>query len=683
MYQRSTKGASKQRRDLINVEINEIKDLLPVNESTRKRLSQLQVMALCNSYINKANCFQNSIFNVEWDQSTEFSKFFDFSEALPGFIITITLDGKLLYISENVTEYLGHSMVELMTQADSVYDLIDRTDHHVIREFLQSSKVVKCDNVKVRSSDELDFMCRMNLGQLFRRNNVFDRQKVMKIHGKVVWPQGSLTLTEPIFVGRVTPVLGCLSSEQLSAVPDTMMFYTIHSMDLKFISIENNGEFHLGYNQEELVNKSWYQLTHPDNTAELSDKHMQLVQKGLDTSKSLVMKVQTKSGQFVWMHVLMRFASLPYASLGSESLAQEIICVNHIIDEQQAFDTINHLKMEERFCTGMQRVFDPSLVAHRETCVPTVVIEEDLMEEMMSEDKRVNCNHEELMQRIREKAQWKQNKKFKVSDIASPTGYIKYDDYTLGQRNSLVNQGYLVNSLHGGFGGKKCMADMKKDFKNDYHGGLSPFTPSSVEDNSNGLDCASLTYTAPTPELIKYTPYTPPYSPSGSSYMEESTSITGHQDDVSLFEGSLPGAKKQETLKRKREESLSDDLPELDHCLVEHILQGVECLNPSNISLLPSSVNISAPPQRFHNVAVNNSGFLSAAQFQQMQANQKYIRSGAVKSVPHQGNMCDSLSGGLVDFLYGEEAGLMDLMRASDLFESLESPCTGLALHSF
>nr|CAH0108015.1 unnamed protein product [Daphnia galeata] len=43
---KSTKGASKLRRDLINTEIGHLRDLLPLPASTRQRLSQLQLMAL-------------------------------------------------------------------------------------------------------------------------------------------------------------------------------------------------------------------------------------------------------------------------------------------------------------------------------------------------------------------------------------------------------------------------------------------------------------------------------------------------------------------------------------------------------------------------------------------------------------------------------------------------------------
>ena len=54
---KSTKGASKMRRDLINSEIANLRDLLPLPSSTRQRLSQLQLMALVLVYVRKSNYF--------------------------------------------------------------------------------------------------------------------------------------------------------------------------------------------------------------------------------------------------------------------------------------------------------------------------------------------------------------------------------------------------------------------------------------------------------------------------------------------------------------------------------------------------------------------------------------------------------------------------------------------------
>lgn len=56
---KSTKGASKQRRDQINAEIAQLRELLPLPVSTRQRLSQLQLMALVLVYVRKSNYFCN------------------------------------------------------------------------------------------------------------------------------------------------------------------------------------------------------------------------------------------------------------------------------------------------------------------------------------------------------------------------------------------------------------------------------------------------------------------------------------------------------------------------------------------------------------------------------------------------------------------------------------------------
>ena len=61
---KSTKGASKLRRDLINTEIANLRDLLPLPSSTRQRLSQLQLMALVCVYVRKANYFQNGEYTL-------------------------------------------------------------------------------------------------------------------------------------------------------------------------------------------------------------------------------------------------------------------------------------------------------------------------------------------------------------------------------------------------------------------------------------------------------------------------------------------------------------------------------------------------------------------------------------------------------------------------------------------
>ena len=59
------KGASKMRRDMINGEIANLRDLLPLPSSTRQRLSQLQLMALVCVYVRKSNYFSEGIYSFK------------------------------------------------------------------------------------------------------------------------------------------------------------------------------------------------------------------------------------------------------------------------------------------------------------------------------------------------------------------------------------------------------------------------------------------------------------------------------------------------------------------------------------------------------------------------------------------------------------------------------------------
>ena len=63
MSQSSTDGPeprilSKKRRDLINAEIRELQNLLPLKKSSRERLSYLGILALTNTFIRKATFFK-------------------------------------------------------------------------------------------------------------------------------------------------------------------------------------------------------------------------------------------------------------------------------------------------------------------------------------------------------------------------------------------------------------------------------------------------------------------------------------------------------------------------------------------------------------------------------------------------------------------------------------------------
>ncbi|KAI4819125.1 hypothetical protein KUCAC02_004402 [Chaenocephalus aceratus] len=96
MY-RSTKGASKARRDQINAEIRNLKDLLPISEADKARLSYLHIMSLASMYTRKSVFFTQAGTAASLEECARFLSFHELSEltqALPGFLMLVTGEGK-------------------------------------------------------------------------------------------------------------------------------------------------------------------------------------------------------------------------------------------------------------------------------------------------------------------------------------------------------------------------------------------------------------------------------------------------------------------------------------------------------------------------------------------------------------------------------------------------------------
>ncbi|CAG0883614.1 unnamed protein product [Cyprideis torosa] len=297
--QKSTKGASKLRRDLINAEINALRELLPIPPTARQRLSQLQLMALVCVYVRKC------------------SYFFHTFKALSGFLMILTQTGKLIYISDNAAEYLGHSMEDLLIHGDSFYDIIDKQDHSVVQsELLRSSVAASQPHLPGSRSpvpvahphatdDERLFLCRMNVSRNARRQMRFGDQKVVLVRGRYYGYLPLCSRNEPVFLASCTP-LALPETRESVAHGATNVFTSTHRMDMKFISIDNNAEFHLGYPKSTFQGLSWYYLLHPDQLREAQNKHKSLTQSEQERSCIMLLRYQTRYGNWIWVHCVMQ-----------------------------------------------------------------------------------------------------------------------------------------------------------------------------------------------------------------------------------------------------------------------------------------------------------------------------------------------------------------------------------------
>ncbi|XP_069036306.1 neuronal PAS domain-containing protein 4A [Lepisosteus oculatus] len=325
MY-RSTKGASKARRDQINAEIRNLKELLPISEADKARLSYLHIMSLACMYTRKSVFFsQGTGTQEESGAFLSFQELSEFVQALSGFLLVMTSEGKLLYLSENVTEHLGHSMVDLVAQGDSVYDIIDPTDHFVMRSNLLPSPAAAADRL---------FRCRFNTSKSVRRQSAGN--KLVLIRGRFLQPPaGSYWSSNPVFIAFCCPL------EPRPRPSEDSFFFACfesrHSRDMAFQDSSDSLSVYLGYNKAALLSRSWYSLVHPQDLSHASEQHCRLLSEAGDGKVELVVRLQARDSSWVWI----------YALLQLEARENPISCHNYVISDAEAWSLRQQLASEE------------------------------------------------------------------------------------------------------------------------------------------------------------------------------------------------------------------------------------------------------------------------------------------------------------------------------------------------
>ncbi|KAA0709337.1 Neuronal PAS domain-containing protein 4A [Triplophysa tibetana] len=319
MY-RSTKGASKARRDQINAEIRNLKDLLPISDADKSRLSYLHIMSLASMYTRKAVFFSQ------------------------GFLLLLTGEGKLLYLSDSVSEHLGHSMVDLVAQGDSVYDIIDPTDHFIMRSNLVPPTSPDTDRL---------FRCRFNTSKSVRRQSAGNKLVLIRAHCLTQPPSQSSPSTywtsNPVWVCFCSPLEPLASRTGTSSEPEPPSvsaiesnfflpcFRSQHSHDMRLQEAQDSVNDYLGMNVETLRAQSWYSFLHPQDLSHASAQHCSLLREGGEGRAEMVVRIETAEHSWVWLYMVLQL----------ETGENPIVSNNYIISESEAWSVRQQLSSEQ------------------------------------------------------------------------------------------------------------------------------------------------------------------------------------------------------------------------------------------------------------------------------------------------------------------------------------------------
>ncbi|XP_067877618.1 neuronal PAS domain-containing protein 4-like [Heterodontus francisci] len=324
MY-RSTKGASKARRDQINAEIRNLKELLPISDADKSRLSYLHIMSLACIYTRKSVFFSPDgglEGTLPLISSPELA---DFVQSLPGFLIALSNEGKLIYVSENVSEHLGHSLVDLVAQGDSIYDITDSLDHLVLSSNLMFNSPTDTERL---------FRCRFNTSRSVRRQSAGN--KLVLIRGRYHQPPpGAYWSSKPVFIAFCAPL------DTRPRLFDNHLFLGFfesqHSKDMMFTELSDSVGYYLGYQKTELIGKSWYNLLHPQDLSHASAQHYRFLSRGSEARVEMIVRLQSKDAVWIWVYIVLQMecAEVPVLGYNYTVSESEAWCLRQQLTEEQ------------------------------------------------------------------------------------------------------------------------------------------------------------------------------------------------------------------------------------------------------------------------------------------------------------------------------------------------------------
>ncbi|XP_008103134.1 neuronal PAS domain-containing protein 4 [Anolis carolinensis] len=326
---RSTKGASKARRDLINAELQTLRSLLPISEQEKERLSYLHTMALVCFHIRETQLFPPDSFNtmrpVPPLTSAAALMHPELLLSLPGFILALNGNHKLAYVSENVSHFLGFSVVELLAQGDSIFDLLSSSASKVMQE--------KLCFAQQHPGTEIEFITEMCTSRAFRMK--YKKSRSMLMRGRFIMSETQLTLSSPAltFVAFCTPVAHAFDDEDSPS--QNFAFQSKYTLDMKTAEITKNVVYHLGYQKEELIGQSWYNLLHPEDAGRAAEMHRALMHGAGKGTQSVVVRLLCKDLNWAWAQVV--------ASKENGQAGELITCTSWILREEEAI----HIKSQD------------------------------------------------------------------------------------------------------------------------------------------------------------------------------------------------------------------------------------------------------------------------------------------------------------------------------------------------
>nr|WNN25268.1 hypoxia-inducible factor 1 [Phoronopsis harmeri] len=243
-------------------------------------------------------------------------------KALEGFLMVISSDGDITYLSENVSKYLGLAQVDLVGQ--NVFDYTHPCDHDEIREMVSAKHAPQ-----PHEPTERTFFTRLKCTLTTKGRNVNLKSaayKVLRCTGHIVHQEVKPNLgdsdTANSFLVMIAEPIPHPSNIEVPLGPCT--FLSKHSLDMKFLYCDDRVYDLIGYSSSDLVGQSAYGYHHALDSTEVEKACKTLFSKG--QSQIGQYRFLAKHGGYVWV--------ITQATIIHHSKTQKpqcVVCVNFVI----------------------------------------------------------------------------------------------------------------------------------------------------------------------------------------------------------------------------------------------------------------------------------------------------------------------------------------------------------------
>ncbi|XP_032355420.1 hypoxia inducible factor 1 subunit alpha a [Etheostoma spectabile] len=350
-----SRDAARSRRGKESEVFYELAQQLPLPHSVSSSLDKASIMRLIISYLRMRKLLSTAEPRAEEETELDTQLNSSYTKALEGFLMVLAEDGDMIYLSENVNKCLGLAQFDLT--GHSVFDFIHPCDQDELREML----VYKTGPKKAKESNtERNFFLRMKCTLTSRGRTVNVKSATWKVlhcsgHVRVYdshteeTPNGHKEPPVPYLVLICDPIQHPSNIE----VPlDTKTFLSRHTMDMKFTYCDERITELMGYDPEDLLNRSVYEYYHALDSDHLTKTHHNLFAKGQVSTGQY--RMLAKRGGFVWVETQ---ATVIYNNKNSQP--QCVVCVNFVLSGIQ----------EEKLILSLEQIEDVKPVKEEEKAV--------------------------------------------------------------------------------------------------------------------------------------------------------------------------------------------------------------------------------------------------------------------------------------------------------------------------